>query len=493
DEHAESAGAGIPSQSAPGSDVHTNEPTGGADVWSVVLFDQFNTPQPDQQRARAELVRFVNALSPRANVALLSFGGALRVVSPFSAGQPGMVKALTDGALQFHPGPLLHPYNADEQFDLQQQLLNHLPPVSARAVRDNRRETEMGELEIRVKNTLTAFSSIAQWLARYPGKKNVYWLSAGFPLTAEPQQFRRQDGVSGDAAFRRDFFELQQRVNHELASARIALFPLDVRGTLGGLREGIDSADIKGAQYAEPGGDQLLSDDIGQDDQRIAQEHVDMLDLARATGGIARFNRNDLADVLAGQFRQGQNFYSVSYIPSNTHYDGKYRKIDLAVLDRDNHKNRYRLSYRHGYFAVAAFAPPQNTIDAFTLALKSGAPPATGLIFTSRFIPRTANGKASISYSIATSGLQFTPTADGGESASVDCAIVEYDKSGTLVRTSQIHVDGHVKPGQQDRVKISAFPAKQEFVLAPETAVLAVGVRDHTTGNFGAIHFAIGH
>jgi VWFA-related protein len=372
---------GIPletaSASAPAPNVHSNAPTAGAKVWNVVLFDQFNTPQAEQQRARAQLVQFANALSPRVNVALISFGGGLRVVSPFSTGQPGMVKMLANGALQFHHGPLLQPYSADEQYDLE-QYLKKLPPQAARATRDNRRETEMGDLEIRVKDTMSAFSAIAQWLALYPGKKNVYWLSAGFPLEAEPQQFRGKDGALGDASFREDYFELQQKVNQQLAAARIALFPLDVRGNMGGGREGIDTADVKGAQYVEPGGGQLFSDDIGQDEARIGQEHLQMLDVARATGGIARFNRNDLADVLAEQFRVGQDFYSISYTPANSKYDGKYRKIELTLPSHDHRKPDYRLSYRHGYFAAETSFPAQNTTDAFTLALKSDAPAATG-------------------------------------------------------------------------------------------------------------------
>jgi VWFA-related protein len=424
------------------------------------------------------------------NVALMSFGGGLQLLSPFSAGQPGMVKMLAKGALQFHHGPLLQPYNADEQYQLN-QYLKLLSPQTAKSVRDNRRETEMGALEVRVKDTLTAFSAIAQWLARYPGKKNVYWLSAGFPLEAEPQQFRGKDGTLADASFREDYFELQQKVSHQLAAARIALFPLDVRGNMGGGREGIDSADIKGAQYVGLGGGQLLSDDMAQDNARIGQEHLQMLDVARATGGIARFNRNDLANVLAEQFRQGQDFYSLSYTPANSKYDGKYRRIELTLSSHDNRKPAGRLSYRHGYFAVEASLPAQSTTDAFTLALKSDAPAATGVIFTSRFIPPAAGGKASLAYSIAAEGLAFTPSGDGGNSVSVDCAIVEYDVSGRLLGTSQIHVDGHVKPGQLPRVRMSGLTARQDFVLAPGTAVLAVGVRDHTTGNFGAIHFAV--
>jgi VWFA-related protein len=487
DEH---AGFPLQTASAPASNVHTNAPANGATVWNVVLFDQFNTPQADQQRARAQLVQFANALSPQMNVALMSLGGGLELLSPFSAGQPGMVKMLASGALQFHHGPLLQPYNADEQYQLN-QYLKLLSSQAAKAVRDNSRETEMGGLEIRVKDTLTAFSAIAQWLARYPGKKNVYWLSAGFPLEAEPQQFRGTDGTVADASFREDYFELQQKVSHQLTAARVALFPLDVRGNMGGGHEGIDSADVKGAQYVGLGGGQLLSDDMAQDDARIGQEHLQMLNVAWATGGIARFNRNDLADVLAEQFRQGQSFYSLSYTPANAHYDGKYRKIDLTLSSRVNRKPNYRLSYRHGYFAVETSFPTQNTTDAFTLALKRDAPPAAGLIFSSRFIPTAAGGKASLQYSIAADGLVFTPAADGGDSVGVDCAIVEYDVSGRMLGTSQIHVDGHVRPGQIARVKTSGLSATQDFVLAPGTAILAVGVRDHATGNFGALHFAV--
>jgi hypothetical protein len=127
--------------------------------------------------------------------------------------------------------PLLQPYNADEQYELQ-QFLKKLPPNVARATRDNHRETEMGALEVLVKDTLTAFSRDRPVACALPGKKNVYWLSACFPLEAEPQQFRGEDGTLADASFREDYFELHQKVSHQLAAARIALFPLDVRGNM---------------------------------------------------------------------------------------------------------------------------------------------------------------------------------------------------------------------------------------------------------------------
>jgi hypothetical protein len=34
--------------------------------------------------------------------------------------------------------------------------------------------------------TLEDFGFIARWLAAYPGKKNVFWLSSGFPIEAKP-------------------------------------------------------------------------------------------------------------------------------------------------------------------------------------------------------------------------------------------------------------------------------------------------------------------
>jgi VWFA-related protein len=192
DEH---AGFPLETASTPAPNVHTNAPANGATVWNVVLFDQFNTPQADQQRARAQLVQFANALSPQMNVALMSFGGGLQLLSPFSAGQPGMVKMLAKGALQFHHGPLLQPYNADEQNQLN-QYLKLLSSQAAKAVRDNSRETEMGGPEIRVKDTLTAFSASRNGLRATPARKMCTGSPLAFPWKRSRDSSAERTGPS---------------------------------------------------------------------------------------------------------------------------------------------------------------------------------------------------------------------------------------------------------------------------------------------------------
>ena len=71
-----------------------------------------------------------------------------------------------------------------------------------------------GKLDMRSHDTLDALTQLARALAVVPGRKNLIWISGGFPF----------DSLSnGDRL---------QRVSALLAATRIAVYPVDVRGVL---------------------------------------------------------------------------------------------------------------------------------------------------------------------------------------------------------------------------------------------------------------------
>jgi hypothetical protein len=351
-------------------------------------------------------------------------------------------------------------------------------------IKEAYRETEMDRLGMRVEQTLRSLDGLAAWLAHLPGKKNLYWLSAGFPLSAEPQTLR--DGLTNQmtARWRENYLQLQHETDKRLEAARVAVFPLDVRSISGGF-EGIDGADIQGALYASAAGAVRYSDDVHQAAQRENSEHAEMEEIAQQTGGVAHYNRNDLTQQLSDQFGQAQTYYTLSYSPTDKNWDGKYRKISLKLKGRS-----YDLYYRHGYFADTPSPTPANPADAFTMAMRHGAPVSTTVIFKVNLDKKVA-GKLGLHYIVDPHTLALVDSTDNRKSVKVNCAVVEYDDTGTLLGTSTIQVSALLRPDQLSLLESSGYPARQEVLLLPKAKWLAIGIQDANTGTFGTLQISV--
>src|SRR5262249_55486628 len=69
--------------------------------------------------------------------------------------------------------------------------------------------------------------------------------------------------------------------------------------------------------------------------------------LADVTGGMFVHNMNDLGPAFAKVVDDAQNFYSLSYRPTNGDFDGKFRKIKVDLA-----RKGYDVRYRKGYWAI---------------------------------------------------------------------------------------------------------------------------------------------
>jgi VWFA-related protein len=469
--------------------TYTNRPKFQSNIWNVIVIDMQNTPPQEQAAAREALRTFARQLPPGAPVALLVMtSDSVKMLVPFTAGGAEISKLLQGNSLFPTRPRMLDTYNADEEFDFEKAA--NAAGSGGTAMKDAQRETEMGRLQIRAQQTLRSLDLLAVWLSRFPGKKNLFWLSAAFPLSAEPQTAR--DGLSDEQNSRwlRSFADLQHDTDARLETARVAVFPLDVRGALGSF-EGIDTADVKGALYAGQGSGTVegsgvrYSDDVNQATQRVNAEHAEMEEIAHQTGGVARYNRNDLAEQLSDQFIQAQTYYTLSYSPTNKDWNGKYRTINLKLKD-----HTYKLFYRRGYYADAPPPMPSNPVDAFTLAMRHGAAPSTSVLFNVR-LDKNTPGKVGIHYAIDLHTLKLVDTPDNRKSAKVNCAVVEYDGTGTVLGTTTIQVAAAIRPDQMPLVEASGFPATQQVPLLPNAKWLAIGVQDANTDSFGTLQLAV--
>jgi VWFA-related protein len=150
----------------------------------------------------------------------------------------------------------------------------------------------------------TAFETlmrVAEATVGHIGHKNMIWIGRGFPpihLANVPidGQNRLNNSV--------------QRCVNILRDARITLYTVDPAGLM--------------ANPAEYGNAAAFNDPFGGNYQ--------FNKLATATGGKALYGRNDVDTEIGTEVRDGSNFYTLTYRPTNTSLaPQKFRKIEVTV------------------------------------------------------------------------------------------------------------------------------------------------------------------
>jgi VWFA-related protein len=232
-------------------------------VFNLILLDTATISVPDQMYLRQQLDRFVATLPPDEPFAVLARSSEhVIMLANFTSDHEQLLTAI------HREIPRLHTPGA--QYVLDVSLMNEL----------------------------------CSYLQQYPGRKNVLWLNGGSNLFLNPDP----EVVAANSPDMRVLYD-------ELELARIALYPIDVRGL-------------------------QVHQGRGAIDQQLL-----MTDEANATGGQAVVNNNGIADAAKHIADTDATFYTLTYSPQEVKLDNKWHKIKVNVDGAD-----YQLSYRHGYF-----------------------------------------------------------------------------------------------------------------------------------------------
>jgi VWFA-related protein len=215
-------------------------------------------------------------------------------------------------------------------------------------------QMEMGfETTMQTRVLFRALRAIAQASGNLPGRKNVVLFSEGLPVSTETDA-----GVASvvDAANR----------------ANVAFYAIDPSGLGGesGIMGSFDAGSASGGRRAsqvardnanaarQPSGPHKRLPDIAGGDSKFdvayqrsnADEGRDGLrNVADQTGGLLIKNRNELRDSLERIDRDLREFYTLTYHPQDSKYDGSFRKIKVDVSG-----GGHTVRYRKGYYALAA-------------------------------------------------------------------------------------------------------------------------------------------
>ncbi|HEV8494506.1 MAG TPA: VWA domain-containing protein, partial [Candidatus Angelobacter sp.] len=339
------------------------------------------------------------------------------------------------------------------------------------------------QADSRVPLTLDALNSLGRYLAGYPGRKNLVWVSETFPFSIVLDKITSQNN--------RDFSREVAATGSLLSNAQIAIYPVDAKA-LGG------NSDFSVGKDPNPIGNPAtisttLNDEAGKVMNREAEDRMasrsTMNDLAEKTGGKAYYNTNNIENAVRRSIEDGSTYYTLGYYPENKTWDGKFRRITLKVA-----RPGVKLHYRAGYYAVepesyARLDQAEKTSE-LAKAMSLDFPASTALLFQAMVVPpsSTTGNKVLVNYAVDPRGLTFDLGNDGLQHASVDCAVIVYSANGEPVKSLSNTMIAALKPEEYQRVQQKSFPCRQIFDLAPGEYLFRLGVRDGHTGTLGTLN-----
>jgi VWFA-related protein len=446
---------------------------------NVILLDALNSNLANQVYMREQLLKFITGIPADRPTAIYALGSKLWLLQDFTT-DPKTLQAVVANYKGGISNLLDNPTGAPPSDPLGMRFL----PANVRArVKQFLKETISQQTELRVNATMEALVSLSRTLAAYPGRKNLIWLSEAFPLTIEPEV--KQNSVMHAGNTQRNFGLQLTKAADALMNAQIALYPIDIRG--------ISSSDVFGANMGVNNfGESMITPagmhrEMSEFSDELQAAHSTMNDLAERTGGRAFYNTNDFGKAVRSSMDDGSTYYTLSYYPSDKHWNGKFRKISLRVNSPDA-----KLRYRFGYFAIdpSSYQDRSASVRAqdFGQTLNLDYPVSTALMFRAGVMPpseKTQN-KVVVNYLVDAHAIRFQNEDDGLQHATLSGAVQVYTEKGEPVKTEATTITTALAPEVFRQVLERSLPFQMSFDLAPGKYVMRLGIRDDRTGLIGS-------
>jgi VWFA-related protein len=483
---------------------------------NVLLLDALNTPIKDQAYVRDQLLEYLKTAPVGAPVAIFGFTGRLILLQGFSS-DPSVLKAAVLARGNPEMSQLMDdPVNGSTLESMNDFMRapggNSGSDKGASALAGSIQQTEAAhksqQLQQRTLMTLTAMNQLARYLEGIPGRKNLIWFSGSFPLNLLPNG-DLDDPFSVVANARDEYRE----TTNLLVRAQIAVYPIDARGIV---TSAVHAASNPMKSYAK--NPHSYAKDQAIFFQSLFAEHDTMLEMAKDTGGRAFVDTDGLTAALAQAIKSGADYYTISYTPSDTNWNGKYRKIEVKL--KDGHGAT--LAYRRGYYAddpdsvkpdhaSAATPVPQGAMQ---VAMMRGAPPATEVLMKVRVLPLGAKTEAvadgntlnpdpklkikgpfrtfAVDLEADLGGLSFATAPDGRYHCPLEFVTFVFDREGNVVNAVDTPISASLAPERYAALLRSGLPFHQE-ISVPEQGeyFLRTAVMDKRNGKIGSLELPI--
>jgi hypothetical protein len=309
-----------------------------------------------------------------------------------------------------------------------------------------------------------------------------------------------------------------------LAQAQIAVYPIDVRGVIT-VPDAFFTWHGQSFQNVHEIPDPGHTEAIREYQLSTAEEQLAMGEWAEATGGAAYYNSNDLASLIAKAVDKGANYYTLSYVPPGTEYDGRHHTIKLEADKPDLH-----LIYRDEYYAedpskmmpavgltLAATLPTSGPVD-MRLAMGRAMPTSQQILFdvgveSSTEVVKTTDPQGSIlgtldpvvkvklkdkpltrynfNYAIPARQIAFSAGPSGTHNGSLELDIAVYDADAKLVTGLSQTVKMPLSDDKYKQFIQGPFRISQQIDLPDGQFFVRIGILDRTSNKVGTLEIPL--
>jgi VWFA-related protein len=407
--------------------VFTNSPQyTGNSALNVILLDAINTDFSNHAYAQDMLVKYLGTSPKLQPTAVYALENNLRLLHDFTTDPQALREAITH-------------YKGIG--------VSHLATVDAAASPFTQRGTFRNTAQGRG-SAFRGMIFLAQTLAGYPGRKNLIWISEGFPLSLYPDTT-----MADELLMVEDFSPIVEKIADDLMASQVALYPISAAG-------------------------------VSKDDQFSAQ--TAMSSMAQRTGGKTFFNRNDIDMGVRTSLDDGSTYYTLEYYPSNKTWNNKFRHIRVKV-NRPGVKLQYRDGY-HGNNPGTVYGTESMSTE-FSQALDINAPALTAVSFQAAVLPASPQtpNKLSVIFHIDPRTIQFQHGSDGLAHAELNCVVWAYPRKGDPIRAEGGTVMAELPADEYQKMIKSFFPCQRNLELKPGQYTLRLGVLDRTANLIGTL------
>jgi VWFA-related protein len=353
---------------------------------TVLVLDELNSRFEDMSFSRQMMVKYLQS-------------------QPKVLKQPTVLMVAMNTSFQ-----QMHDYTQDRDA-LIEVVKKHMPEYPWRMMQSGK--TGPGAVE-RMAQVLAALQQLAQASQGTPGRKNLIWVGNGFP-SADLVGLPTDEADLIEAAIR--------RCTARLLAARITMYTINPTADSTSMVEA-DDPDTLDQAVDENGGDPFSG-------------AVTFSNFAPSTGGIAYTGRNDLQNVIGEGIAKGQEYYTMSYVPTNKSDDTvKFRNIKIVMKDPG-----LRATTRDGYFPeTKADLNPTEDASMKAKQLKANLQLdltnalTTTMSYNGLDVTATKTSDGTFLVHVAERGIGWSePNASGQQHAEATVAAAWYDAKGKLL------------------------------------------------------------
>jgi VWFA-related protein len=427
---------------------------------TVILIDNINTHWQDQAWAKQQLIKYLKTIHPEDRVAIYALGPGLRVLHDFTTDSAGLL-----AQLERYKGALIPEADKGET-----SFANDLSAVQFDSWMNGVGGATGQERDFymvnKVEGTLHAIEFIANHLSSLPGRKNLIWLSGGFPLQIAMGEKAMFDPSRSPQTF-------NPQVEHAIKAlndANVAIYPVDSRGLVADTRFDASKRTVDLAPKLSMG--------------PVVEHQQTMSVLASATGGHAYYNTNDLAKAIRDAVDDSALTYTVGFYPSNETFDGKFHKVEVKTPGHGG----LNIRYRKGYFDIAdqprdEKARKTELQDAVWSPLDSS---ALGLLVKVVSAGPEHPDSIDIYIRVDPHGVGITRNGDRSDGA-VDVLLIQKNDQGKTFNGESDTVSLALKPETYAQIEKTGLLFRKIIPRIPQATQLRIIVRDESSGTLGSV------